>query len=395
LRGEDRTINPNWNTTVRNKWKEVIKKLKDEEKGLENISDIWKNISEEQKQIIKNLMDGSITDPQISPWNYVIKNLGNQKFEPHKYFYARDGHKKAIAKHDEMLSKLTNPHLGSFKTVLNEFKDILCTYDDNGLEDGGFIFILLKYKEDVGEIGGSPLYNRFDKYYNEEAPKDVFNGSKTILEHILNAIPRIKFLPCEVKALNMTETGDFTNTTIAGIDDKTKGILNNENTSGPGVIGLCQLPNAGDRKSADEAVKWIKDYVPTITALVLTKPVEITNDREDPRNAIFLTAGYLGRIIVMLTTGNTGTNNFWKIKDCLTKKKIVFLSYNAGFSVLVTAINKYFTQYDNEKNPLIFEDGNFIKILHAVIDSDTKKSEEKKKEQKEYVSKVVNRLNNY
>ena len=67
----------------------------------------------------------------------------------------------------------------------------------------------------------------------------------------------------------------------------------------------------------------------------------------------------------------------------MTKKKIVFLSYNAGFTVLVEAIDNYFKQYDNEKNPLIFEDGNFVKILHAAIDRKYT-LEDDRKEKKEY-----------
>jgi hypothetical protein len=367
-------IKSNW-STVRNGWQNVIKDLKDPKKGIENDKDIWKSISDEEKQILLNFTDGTTTDPQISPWNYVIKNLADGTFEPQEYVYTLEGHKKSIARHNEMLSKLKNAHLGSFKTVLNQFKDILCTYNKDGIENGGFISVLLKYKIEIGASDGNPLYNRFDEFFKDDTTKKILDK--------INELYKIRITPAELKALQMKETGDYTNLKIAGITGKQKGITNAPDSSGTGIVGMCQLPS----DSADEAVKWAFDNV----------KITIDKDRAIPKNAVYLTAAYFGRSIELV-----GTATLDNVTDCLHKKVIIFGSYNGGFESFKLAIQDFITKAKKEKKSTDIDPNTkeFLAVLDTQVMAVYKKRKNwtetrikaKQKEIKEYMVKIPERL---
>ena len=391
-------IKSNW-STVRNGWQNVIKDLKDPEKGIENDKHIWKSISDEEKQIILNFTDGTTTDPQISPWNYVIKNLADEAFEPQEYVYTLEGHKKSIARHNEMLSKLKNPQLGSFKTVLNQFKDILCTYNKDGVENGGFISVLLKYKIENGASDGKSLFNRFDEFFKDDTTTKILGK--------INELYKIRITPSELKALQMKETGDYTNITIAGIDPDPKapkkGITSKRGTSGEGIVGICQLPV----DAAKDAVDWAKGAT-----------IEIGKDRTIPKNAVHLTAAYLGYLLKLIA------NRMPYINDCLSKKLILFASYNGGHVAVNLAIDNYVSQRKSEVNKdkknkkdkinetieVVWNDDKFQETLKSalwdvfikIFKDDPKdkkggktkeqKTMDKQKETKEYPSLIAKRL---
>lgn len=317
---------------IRDKWKNV--KAKYEFLKSKVADDIKQKIPKEEAELVSRFEEGGTGEP----WDYIIRSLGEGgNFDPTTYAYDSLGHEQALTKHNQLKANLKSSLLNGFKERLDSFKK----------EIDIFVKSIKKLKEEEDVVIG---YKRFDSYYNDP-----------ILAKILEAIPYVKFLPCEVKALQMTETADFTNTIIVGIKGKTKGILSPDDSSGLGIVGICQLP----KKSADEAKIWIRDKVKGLTETIM-------DDRTNPRNAIFLTAGYFGRIVEILTTGAAATK-FSEIQSCLDKKRIVFLSYNAGPAITRTAITNYFKNYDNKKKPLMWTDSDFIRLLNQAIEDEYKK----------------------
>lgn len=316
--------------------------------------DIKIRMKAEEKIIVESFGENGT----FEPWDYVVRSLNEgSSFTSEKYQYEPTGHKEALAKHEQLIAIIKSPALDGFKERLNAFKSKI----------NSFVKLIARLNEEQDVTIG---YNRFDAYYNDP-----------ITKQILNAIPYVKFTPAEVKALQMTETGDLTNMAIAGIKGvKTKGILNNISSSGSGIVGICQLPNSGKDNSADESFDWINANIPSLNG-------QVTKSREDPRNAVFLTAGYFGKIIELL---DKRTNSkFSQIQNCLDKKRIVFEAYNAGHSLLGKAINDYFGSY--KKVPLSWDNANFKSFLNKAIDA-TYSAESSRKEKKAYVAKIEKRL---
>ena len=227
-----------------------------------------------------------------------------------------------------------------FKLELRKFIDKLNIYND----------------ENKKEIG----YNRFNEFYESSN-----------LSAILDKIPLIKFTAAEVKALNMQETGDFTNKTIVAFKSKANGLITNIASSGTGIVGLCQLP----LESAQEAYTWtrnvkIAESIKLISSGVYAKTM--SSDRENTENAVYLTAAYLGRIVEILFS------ELGQISDCKDKKRIVFSAYNAGPGTLKNAINSFLS--DNKSVDLRWDNTNFQKKLEeqAKRISSTKYNETKK-----------------
>ncbi|MBK8474247.1 MAG: hypothetical protein IPL33_19910 [Sphingobacteriales bacterium] len=109
-----------------------------------------------------------------------------------------------------------------------------------------------KYKEEEQEI------LRFDEFYTSSEATNL-----------LNKISYIFFTPAEIKSLNMQETGDFTNRTVAGLEGKTKGFHVDEPKNDT-YIGLGQH-GEGSKK---DALTWSKE-----------KNAEIANN-PDPRTVL-------------------------------------------------------------------------------------------------------------
>lgn len=260
--------------------------IKAQKTKAQTYQDVGSRIPASQKEVVDQLLN--------KVWGYDITHLLGGDWNTLRYYSIL--HESTEKKHDNLIGQLLSSDLNGFKQDMNEFKTEFRKFGD-------------KY-EIYGEERNPDIgYNRFDKYYTD--PK---------LQDILNKIPLIAFTPAEIKALQMQETGDFCKTTIAGLN-KQQGIKDNVNTSGTGIVGICQLP----LESARDAAGWGK--VKNVGAALM-------EERTILPNALFLTPAYLGKILEILDNGNTIPPN----TACLDKKRLVFASYNAGPGTLKLAI---------------------------------------------------------
>ena len=157
-------------------------------------------------------------------------------------------------------------------------------------------------------------YKRFDKHFLDAA-----------VVELAKKIPHATITPADLKALVSQETGDLTNTEVAGIQGKTKGVKSQRKNKG-GYVGLGQLNTA----ARDEAITWAKGQKSAISI------AEGTDARKDPLTAIKLTAAYLGRVSDLLWGGlpdnRPGEAEF---------KKMLFAAYNGGHVVIINAAKAY------------------------------------------------------
>lgn len=148
-----------------------------------------------------------------------------------------------------------------------------------------------------------------------------FNSADT--NTLVQAIAGAAFTAAEVKAITGQETGDLTNTTVAGITGKKAGITTSVRNPGT-FTGLGQHSSG----SAAEAVTWAAAAGVTIPP----KP----DPRTVPSESIKLTAAYLGReadlLLGALPTPQPTGDEF---------KKMVFAAYNGGHSNVVKAAKEF------------------------------------------------------
>jgi len=168
-------------------------------------------------------------------------------------------------------------------------------------------------------------FKRFDDYYENDEN----------LKSILSAIKGVTFSPAEIKAVNAQETGDFTITTIDGLKNKTKGIINNK-TVNPTYKGLGQH-GTGAR---DEGIKWAKE-----------KGIIIPSDpdpRFTPQTAIYLTAAYFGYLVEKQLLKRLPK----PIPSGVELKKLVFASYNWTHNKVILKVN----DLGNKGKPYTWDD---------------------------------------
>lgn len=194
------------------------------------------------------------------------------------------------------LSNLTGEGFKGLKSVINEFYtacEKLLTETERYFDE----------KEQI---------LRFDSTYNNPE-----------VRNLLDKIPYIVFTAAEVKALNMQETGDFTNTTVAGLTNKSIGIIANE-PKNDHYIGLGQHNVA----ARNDALAWSKAKGEEIPA----NP----DPRTIPKYAIRLTIatwGWLAERKICPYLGDMAL-------DCLEVKKMIFASYNAGVEHILYAVKR-------------------------------------------------------
>ncbi|MGV9360731.1 hypothetical protein [Amycolatopsis sp. NPDC003731] len=143
------------------------------------------------------------------------------------------------------------------------------------------------------------------------------------VDTLVKAIAGGSFHAAEVKAITGQETGDLTNTTVAGITRKKAGITTK--VPNPGTFtGLGQHSTG----SAAEAITWAAGQGVTIPP----KP----DPRTVPAESIKLTAAYLGReadlLVGALPAPHPSGDEF---------KKLVFAAYNGGHSNVVKAAKEF------------------------------------------------------
>ncbi len=167
------------------------------------------------------------------------------------------------------------------------------------------------------------------------------------------------FRPADLKAMLAKETGDFTNTAIAGLEGKPRGITSDKaNTLGPSFIGIAQMNT--DAKT--EALK-------RATKLGITVVDSDSDDaREDPARAIKLAALYVDQISHGLpSTAPTGVE----------RKKLILAAYNGGPGALKRAIAALGT------SSYTWDDIVASEAAMSVW------SEKKQKEVKDYVARII------
>lgn len=197
---------------------------------------------------------------------------------------------------EQDLSKLTNARYNFVKGEIRAFHNNYQNTLDN----------IKVYLEEIQE------FKRFDELYLSN-------------QNLLSKIPYVTFYPSEIKALQAQETGDFTITSVAGLEQKDKGIK----TGGINLsfVGIGQIGTDG----LIDSVKWLSE-----------KGIKIPLDpdpRTIPELAIKLTIGILGiyteKYIYPLLPANK--------PEGLELKKILFAAYNAGQGTVLKGINNYVT----------------------------------------------------
>jgi hypothetical protein len=146
----------------------------------------------------------------------------------------------------------------------------------------------------------------FDRFDDDFLDADV----KTALA----AVPGT-FRPADLKAMLAQETGDFTDTNIAGLGGKKKGIVHTLKPN-PSFVGIGQL-NANADKDARKMAK----------ELGITLPAAATGDkdpRKDPGSGIKLVANYLAYVGKQLSGLPKGAPTGAELR------KLVLAAYNGG-----------------------------------------------------------------
>lgn len=136
----------------------------------------------------------------------------------------------------------------------------------------------------------------------------------TDVQTLVAAIPHARFNAAEIKSLVGQETGDMTNTAVAGIRGKTRGIVTNRRNRG-GHVGLGQH----DAAARNEAITWAAAQGVTIP--------RTPDPRTIPTEAIKLTAAFIGHIMENLLVPALPS----PVPAGDELKKLLFASYNGGF----------------------------------------------------------------
>jgi len=126
---------------------------------------------------------------------------------------------------------------------------------------------------------------------------------------LLDAGPVVRFSPAELKAVLAQESGDFTNTAVAGVEGKTRGIR--DRRANPLVAGVAQMME----DARDEAITWANGRGVHIPAA--------PDPRLTPATAVKLAAAYLGRLQDLLRT-------VWPLysANARDRKFLVLAAYN-------------------------------------------------------------------
>ncbi len=153
----------------------------------------------------------------------------------------------------------------------------------------------------------------FDRFDDDFLDPDVAKA--------LAAVPG-SFRPADLKAMLAQETGDFTDTGIAGLENKKKGVVN-KLAPNPSYVGVGQINTGADT----DARKMAKQL-----GIALPEPASGDKDpRKDPATGIKLAANYLAYIGKQLSGLPAGKPTGAEMR------KLVFAAYNGGPFGLIAA----------------------------------------------------------
>jgi hypothetical protein len=161
----------------------------------------------------------------------------------------------------------------------------------------------------------------FQRFNNDFLAPDVITA--------LNSVGG-DFRPADLKAMLAKESGDFTNTAIAGLETKTTGVTTKIVNKNKSFVGIAQMSDAAHT-----------DALKAATTLGVVGPAKSTtaDPRKDPAQAIEIAALYIAYIAERLraklpATQPTGAE--WK--------KFVLAGYNGGVQNVVAAVTSHGTQ---------------------------------------------------
>jgi hypothetical protein len=176
-------------------------------------------------------------------------------------------------------------------------------------------------------------FKRFDEVF-VGATTSADPKVKAAAESAAKLLAQLKPLGIEasdVKALMAVETGDFTNTQIAGITGKSKGITTSDDSAASGVVGMAQI--RPDAKS--EAVKWASAAGVNIEGSDPPKGSK-SKAKTDPRlealPSILLAMAYMGQVANILQKGLPSPQ-----PTGAEFKKFVYAGYVQPYSVTAAA----------------------------------------------------------
>jgi hypothetical protein len=221
--------------------------------------------------------------------------------------------------------------------------------------------------------------NRYDSIYKSAD-----------LEKALLLNPYTRFYPSEIKAINMQETGDFTDTVIAGIEKTTNGIPKKPQGGGA-YIGIAQLGDANSFPAARKKIMQLYNDKPQKLPFEVYKRW-INFTKENRSEAVVLFALYLIEVEQILIA-KVGQSSWSKIA-CIDRKKFIICAFNAGPEDVLKTLQELIAQ----KKLLSFS----LESIESVALKAKKRAERlgknggsKYNEVKNYTLNIVNRLNGF
>jgi hypothetical protein len=154
----------------------------------------------------------------------------------------------------------------------------------------------------------------FQRFDDDFLHKDVVTALATVPG---------EFRPADLKAMLAQETGDFTDTNIAGLEGKSKGIVNKLSPN-PSFVGVGQINDDADKDARATA----KKLGITLPASAAGKP----DPRKTPATGIKLAANYVAYIGAQLDSGLPAGRPVGA-----EMRKLVLAAYNGGPFGLIAA----------------------------------------------------------
>lgn len=228
-------------------------------------------------------------------WNYMRSNVNNPNFNYKVYIdndfldYHRN-YEAAIEDENTELNKLTHPRYKYLKKSSQGVEEFQHYYKK-------FVIQIISIKEEK-----KTEKDRFDKH---------FEGVQ--VAKVLNLMKDITIYSSELKALVYQESGDLTNSTIAGITDEKIG-LRKKGITNSSYIGIAQI--------GLDAMKEGKTWATKNNIKFVGSPE--SDYRKDPENAIILLA------CILASNYELYLSKAFKYSstECLNWKKCIIGSYN-------------------------------------------------------------------
>jgi hypothetical protein len=288
-------------------WALVRKKFMARDKSIQELLNM-SGLPESDKATLNYLKNGKSVN-NTGLWTYLRSNVNNNNFDCKIYIENDflDFHRNydaAIEDENKELNKLTHIRYDNLKK--------------SSQSQGQFQYYYLIFVKQIISIKEEKtLKNRFDLLFQ------TVNVTKA-----LNAMKDITIAPSELKALVYQESGDLTNSTIAGIIDEKAGLRKKGNVNNS-YIGIAQI----GLLAMKEGEKWAK-----LNGIQFINKTE-KDLRKDPENAVILLTCILASNYELYLSKSIIYNG----TDCSNWKKCIIGSYNWSGPSMMNLIKKYNT----------------------------------------------------